>query len=163
MNISVDQAIMQGIYDLLQTITVANGFNFDSGLNVAWGKITNTSDQIPCIFLLDGDSTNHDDTEVVLNLPGKIRSMEVQVRKRVQVEVHVPCDADMPNVAGHMALADLKAALFATDRLFGSASTRQTRWVSDTFGRREDGAKIMPVMLQFDITYTANQAAPKTT
>lgn len=162
MTSTIDQTIMQNILALLQTISVANGFNFDMGTNATWGKITNTADNLPCIFLLDGDCTNHDDSDDTPNLPGKSRPMNVQVRKRVQVEAHVPCDVNQPNLAGHLALQDLKAALFIGDRMFSTSAIKSTKWVSDTFGRREDGTKVLPVMMQFDVTYPANQAAPNT-
>lgn len=157
MNESNDKKVMQNIKAALMLITIANGFNTDAGTHVTWGKITNTADQLPCIFLIDGDATNRDDDEVP-NIKGRNRTVNIKVRKRIIVEAHVPCDKDEPNAAGHDALNDMKAALMVGDRSFdGIALT--TKWVSDTFGRREDGTAVIPVLSQFDVTYTVDFAA----
>lgn len=157
MNESNDKKVMQNIKAALLTITMANGFNTDAGLNVIWGKISNTADQVPCIFLIDGDATNRDDDEVP-NMKGRPRTLNIKVRKRVIVEAHVACDKDEPNAAGHDAINDIKAAMMAGDRSFDGI-TLSTKWISDTFGRREDGTAVIPVLSQFDITYAVDFAA----
>lgn len=154
---SIDKKLMMAIRDALKTITIANNYHFDIGTNVTWGKITNTSDQLPCIFLLDGDATNRDDDDTP-NVPGRPRVVNYKIRKRVIIEAHVPCDKDEPNAAGHDALADIKRLMGEGDRSFGTIAL-STKWVGDTFGRREDGTAVIPVLAQFDITYTADFAA----
>jgi hypothetical protein len=157
MNESNDKKVMQNIKTALLSITVANGFNTDAGLHVTWGKISNTADQLPCLFLVDGDATNREDDEVP-NIKGRSRTLNVKVRKRVIVEAHVPCDKDEPDAAGHDVIHDIKQAMMLGDRTFDGIAL-STKWISDTFGRREDGTAVIPVLSQFDITYVVDFAA----
>src|ERR1700740_1728693 len=152
-----DKLLMMAIRDALKTITMANNFHFDMGNNVTWGKITNTSDQLPCIFLIDGDAKNKDDDDTP-NVPGRQRVVNHKVVKRVIIEAHVPCDKDEPNAAGHDALADIKRLMGTGDRTFGEIALR-TKWITGPFGRREDGVAVIPVLVQFDISYVVDFAA----
>jgi len=151
MNESNDKLVMQNIETALANITIANGYNTDMGTNVVWGKISNTSDQMPCVFLIDGDAANKDNDEVP-NVKGRARTLNIKVRKRIIIEAHVACDPNRPNAAGHDALNDIKALMMDGDRSFDGISM-STLWISDTFGRREDGVAVIPVLSQFDITY----------
>ena len=141
-------AIAMAIFARASQITVANGYATDIGATGYRGKKYLDPESLPCFVLVE-------------------ESDEGVSRQRVTsltttdyvLEGYATCDADHPNDAGHLIVADLKKAIFSGDLSFGQGVT-DIVWKGREIEPREEGTTLVAGRIRFALSYVENLAAP---
>ena len=134
----------------LATITLANGFNSDIGLNVLRGRRRIDDNQVPCAVLIEGPDTPSSG-------PGKLPTVEV-VQSYVLVAYH-ECDPDHPNDKGHELIKDLKRAIFS-DGVTLAGQVRRVHYRGRDIGPRGDGVGIVSATVEIDVDFVEDLTNP---
>lgn len=139
----------------LARITVANGFETDCGAFISNGNRYIDVSHAPCVVLVEGADHPNDQTPV---------SGLLVLTQDYVVATVLACDTDHPNLAAHMALRDLKRAIFTTDD--GLPDTTWGRSVESVTYRgrdiqpRTDGKAFVSTIMEFSVKYAEKLYAP---
>lgn len=127
---------------LLETVTIANGFQTDIGTTVYAGRRNVDDDQPPCTALVEGEDKPGDNT----------------ARDAIKIEIdyaavaYMPCDPDNPNDAAHLAIKDMKKVLFQDGPRLGNR-VGGISYLGRDIGPRADGKAIVMAVVHFRITF----------
>ena len=146
MSLANDTAL--AIAALLAGIRTANGYNTDAGIRVYRGRRAVDEDEIPCLTLIEGEDSVIDanDRQVSLAVP-------------YSIEGHTACDAENPNDAAHVLIADIKRAIFSADNRLGGL-VKDIRYTGRIMAPRTDGASIAVVSVGIEARLVENLAQP---
>lgn len=147
--------IGQELATRVATRLVANGAETNLGAAVYRGRRVIDDDMVPCTAIIEGSDTVEESDSA--------RSTETRVRQQYVLLGYVPCDPDHPNDAAHMAIRDLKKAVFVTggkgDRTLGN-KVRRMRYRGRDIGPRADGAAFVVVSVEVEAEFAEDLAAP---
>ncbi len=135
----------------LSQITIANGSLTDIGTRVFRGRHAIDEKHVPCVVVFEAD----DD---VLDAMGK-HSGKVKLSQVYALVSYLDCDPDVPNDAAHMALKDMKKAIFRGDRTFGG-KVIEVEYKGRAIGPRADGVKSVSARLDIQVVYAEDLCNP---
>lgn len=137
----------------LEAVTVANGAETDLGRKVYRGVRKVDDSMLPCCVVVEGEDTPERQDSIT----------HVSLTQRYVLLAYVPCDPLQPNAAAHAAIRDLKRAIFTTggkpDSWMGRKVGR-VRYRGRDIGPREDGLAFVVALIEIEIDYVENLAAP---
>lgn len=139
----------------LQLILVANGYETDIGQFISQGNRYTDVSKAPCSILIEGADHPQDQTPSSGNLV---------LKQDYVVAAVLACDPDQPNVVAHMALRDLKRAMFTnSDGTPGTTFDKRVKGVTYR-GRdiqpRTDGKAFVATIFEFTVEYVEKLYAP---
>ncbi len=134
----------------LATILIANGYNTDIGANTFRGRTSIDADQMPCSVLYEGD-----DTREAAVAPAGL----VKLSQKYTISAHLACDSDHPNDAAHLAIADMKKAVFGTDLRFENTVFR-INYNGRTISPRPDGTAFVSAAIEISLSYSEDLKSP---
>lgn len=142
--------IAEGLKARLATITVATGAETDIGLRVFKGRKNIDEEQIPCAVLIEGSDQPTD-------RPGRMPC--ASIKQRYTVAAYVNCDPDNPNDAAHMAIRDIKKAMFRDGGALGGRVLKIS-YAGRDIGPRADGYPAVFVVVHLDVEYVEDLTNP---
>jgi hypothetical protein len=142
--------IADALAQRLKLIRKTAGYLTDAGLQVWQGRLTIDPDSLPSI-------TIREDEDLVERQRGQ--ADDAAVLLPFVIEATSPCDADNPNLAGHVLIADIKRAIFSGDLTWGGLAQR-TLYTGRTIGPRQDGSDLVTVTVKIQIAIVENLARP---
>lgn len=146
-----DEQVVTEIAARLQQVRKANGYLTDLGTTVHDGKVSVSDNDVPCVCIIEtGDS--------VQSRPGKLPAFNIGVR--FALVAYVPCDPENPSVAARAATRDIRNAIFAGDGRFGGKA-RQVNYLGRQIGTRADGVAVVMAVVEIEIEYVDQPAAPQ--
>lgn len=149
---STSEGISQKLEQRLATISKANGYETDAGLKVFRGRRTLTEDDVPCIVIVEGPE-----------VPSEQQGTKVRLGVRYMFEAHDVCDPVHPNDKGHALVRDLKRAVFAGERLRGTALDGLATGMlyrGKTIAAREDGESLIFASVAVEPQFTEDVSNP---
>lgn len=149
-------AVAAIIYERMQGITVANGFETNMGLTIFQGRVKVADEQVikaeVCASIIEGIDVP-EDQRLLGSAP------EVKLEQRYGLVGYSVCDPDAPNEAAHRMLRDMKRAIWRNDATFDGA-VKAVRYRSRDIGPRADGVNIVMALLEFGVVYVENLTKP---
>lgn len=139
----------------LQGVRLANGFDTDIGRMVYRGKRGLDESSLPCVVLIEADDTAEPrgTTRNSLNT--------CSITAPYYIEAHLACDPDHPNDAAHLAIADIKRALFSLDdHLYGGLISQGLTYRGRTIEPREPGVAAVAVAVRVEAHYVESLENP---
>lgn len=151
---SVASRLALAVFERVQGITIANGFQTDIGLKVFRGKKTADYKEVPFAFVVEGD-------DQILEQSG----LKTRTAIPFVIEGHMACDPENPNDAVHLIVADLKRAIFGGDATYGGLvrgkhNSPSLAYNGRIIGEREDGAAIVGAAIMFAAEIAEDLANP---
>ncbi|MCK9985688.1 MAG: hypothetical protein AzoDbin1_02160 [Azoarcus sp.] len=150
-------SIAAAVVNRLKTISLANGFGTDAGLNVYRGSLAIDPAKLPSTTLIEQE--DQVEAQRVDDRADAAGTIDTDVLLPFVIETTGPCDPDNPNVAGHAFVRDIKRAVFGGDLTWGGLATH-TRYVGRTIGPRADGTNLVTVTVQIRVGCVENLANP---
>lgn len=145
--------IAEYLTELLEGITIAQGYNTDIGTTVYRGRRKIDDEMIPCAVIIEGDDK-----------PGENTNREaIKITQSYVLGGYVACDPDQPNDAAHLVIKDLKKAIFKGGMLpNGSVNfdrrVQSVKYTGRDIGPRADGKAIVFAVIFIDIDYAETLA-----
>lgn len=136
--------IAELLTERLQRITVANGYNTDIGLRVFRGRKKIEDEDAPCVTIIEGDERNEDS-----------RQEDVVLEQEYAFHAYMPCQADNPNDAAHLAIKDIKKEMFRDGETMGRR-LKKISYLTRAIGPRPDGVAIVLAVVMISVRYTEN-------
>ena len=98
--------IAEYLTTVLQAIRVTNGYKTDIGATVYRGRLKHDEDRVPYCVLIEGEDRPQE------NDGGRL---DVTLEQDFVLGAYVLCNVDNPNDAAHLAIKDIKKAVFSSD------------------------------------------------
>lgn len=146
--------IAEYLTQLLGTIRTTNGYLTNIGTLVYRGKLKHDEDRVPYTVLIEGE----DDPEQVEGMT------DVAITQGFVIGAYLNCDVDNPNDAAHLAIRDIKKAVFSSDlarrQIAGARGAngrvKSLRYKGKNIGPRADGTNIVFAVVHIDVTFAEN-------
>lgn len=132
------------------TITIANGFHTDIGLNVLRGRRRIDDHQVPCVVVVEGLDTPTAG-------PGRMATAEIN-QSYMLIAYHA-CNPDHPNDKAHDLIKDLKRAIFKDGVTLGGAVPR-VEYKGRDIGPRGDGVGIVCASIEIAVKFVEELTNP---
>lgn len=147
--------IAEYLTEVLGTIKVANGYHTDIGATVYRGRLKHDEDRVPYCVLIEGEDRPQE------NDGGRL---DVTLEQDFVLGAYVLCNVDNPNDAAHLAIKDIKKAVFSSDlarRPIAGARGANGRVKSLSYrgkdiGPRADGKNIVFAVVHITVTFAEN-------
>lgn len=144
--------IAEYLTTVLQGIRTADGYNTDIGATVYRGRLKHDEDRVPYCVLIEGEDRPQE------NDGGRL---DVTLEQDFVLGAYVLCDVDNPNDAAHLAIKDIKKAVFSSDmarRPVAGARGANGRVVKLSYrgkdiGPRADGKNIVFAVVHISVTF----------
>ena len=137
----------------IQTITVANGFETDIGLNVKRGRRKlPVEDEVPCAVLIEGNDSVEDTA-------GRTQTAFVKVKQPYLIDGFDACDPDNPNDKAQAMIRDIKKVLFKDGRNFGGKVV-EVNYQGKDIGPRADGVALVQARVAIEVSFAEDLANP---
>lgn len=137
----------------IRTITKANGFETDIGLQAFEGKLVIADEDVG-----DGACTIIEGVDTVNDRPGRIPNN--QIEQRFGVVAYMPCDPRWPNRAAHSVIRDIKRAIWSNKNATFDDQVILVKYLGKDIGPRADGVKIVLGMVEFSVQYVEDLTSP---
>lgn len=99
----------------MELITKANGYYTDIGTRVLMGRRKIDASHVPCVVIIEGDDETVRDADTRL---------EITMDLDFIFAAYLFCDPDHPNDAAHLAIKDIKRALWDQGSMSGNLGRR---------------------------------------
>lgn len=130
----------------MQAITIANGYNTDIGTRVLMGRRKIDASHVPCVVIIEGDDepTREADSR-----------MEIPVDLDFVFSAYVLCDPDHPNDAAHLAIKDIKRALWDRNTMGGNLGRKVVsfKYRGKNIGPAANGEDSVAVLVYAQVRY----------
>lgn len=140
--------VATAIFDRVSTISIANGYNTDIGLNVLRGRRRIDTSDLPCLTIIEGEDSPQAQT---------LRS--VNISQRYYLEAQDECDPDHPNDKAHLLLKDLKRAVFGPDSDL-TKTVKNVKYAGRAIAPREDGTTVVIASIQIEVLFVEDLTNP---
>lgn len=140
----------------LSGILRSNGYATDLGRRVYRGRLSIDPSTLPvCTLIEQEDQVEQQRTDSTVGGG----SVDCRLMLPYVVEVTSPCDPDMPAVAGHELVADIKRAIFSGDLTWSGLCTH-TQYIGRTLSPRADGTDLVTATVSFRVGMVEDLASP---
>ena len=144
--------IAEYLTTVLQAIRVTNGYKTDIGATVYRGRLKHDEDRVPYCVLIEGEDRPQE------NDGGRL---DVTLEQDFVLGAYVLCNVDNPNDAAHLAIKDIKKAVFSSAlarRPIAGARGANGRVAKLSYrgkdiGPRADGKNIVFAVVHITVTF----------
>lgn len=136
----------------LAQISIANGYHTDIGLRVFRGKRDLDEPDAPCCVLVESDDS--------VAPASASRNTKVIITADYAIEALLACDPDHPNDAAHLAITDLKRALFNGDPSYGKLINKGLAYTGRVIEPRESGSGLVGVQVKVQAEFVEELMNP---
>lgn len=144
--------IAAAIADRLGQISITNGYLTDIGQKVFRGKRDLSEEDCPCCVLIENDDA--------VAPASASRNTKVIITADYAIEALLACDPDHPNDAAHMAITDLKRALFNGDPSYGKRINKGLAYTGRVIEPRESGSGLVGVQVKVQAEFVEDLMVP---
>lgn len=137
----------------VKTISKANGFETDIGLQAFEGKLVIADEDVG-----EGACTIVEGVDSVNDRPGRIPNN--QIEQRFAVVAYVKCDPRYPNRAAHAVIRDIKRAIWSNKNATFDNQVLLVKYLGKDIGPRPDGVNIVLGLVEFSVTYVEDLTNP---
>lgn len=144
--------IAEYLTTVLEGIRTADGYNTDIGNLVFRGRLKHDEDRVPYCVLIEGEDRPEE------NDGGRT---DVTLTQDFVLGAYVLCNADNPNDAAHLAIKDIKKAVFSSDLARkqvagargGNGRVKKLSYRGKDIGPRADGKNIVFAVVHISVTF----------
>lgn len=147
---SRDQLLAEALLARLATITHANGYATDAGLNVFDGATGVPADRLPFLVLAESEEGVGSQKTAAGDGPD-----DVSVSLPMSIEGRIACNPEHPNTAARVLCADIRRALFGPGSVVSlTGGTVRLRYAGRVIDRREPGTADVGVTVKFEAVFS---------
>ena len=144
--------IAEYLTTVLQGISIAGGYNTDIGAAVFRGRLKHDEDCVPYCVLIEGEDRPEE------NDGGRL---DLTLAQDFVLGAYVHCDVDNPNDAAHLAIKDIKKAVFSSDLARrqvagargGNGRVKKLSYRGKDIGPRADGKNIVFAVVHITVVF----------